>query len=60
MHMRTLTLYRVPPNCVFILGDKDPDDWRPVQRRKEANIIRVDRICGDKPLLLSVLEDASK
>jgi hypothetical protein len=60
MDMQRLTLYRVPPNCMFILDDEDPEDWRPVQLHKDANLIRVDRICGDKPLLLSVLGDASK
>ncbi|KAL3466434.1 ankyrin repeat-containing domain protein [Aspergillus heterothallicus] len=48
-----------PLNCVFILDNEDPEDWRPVRHHKDANLIRVDRICGDKPLLLSVLGDAS-
>jgi hypothetical protein len=53
-------LSSVPSNCEFVLDPVDREEWHPVQDYKNADLIRVDRMYGDEPLLSSILEDADK
>ncbi|KAL4755871.1 S-adenosyl-L-methionine-dependent methyltransferase [Aspergillus foveolatus] len=45
----------VPPNCVFIWEDVPQLDWHGYQN---ADLVRVDKIFGDIPILTSILKGA--
>ncbi|KAL4927736.1 uncharacterized protein BDV17DRAFT_265659 [Aspergillus undulatus] len=48
----------VPPNCSFICDDLAQSDWHQARFCQNADLVRVDKIFGDIPFLMSVLKSA--
>ncbi|KAL4817220.1 S-adenosyl-L-methionine-dependent methyltransferase [Aspergillus spinulosporus] len=48
----------VPPNCSFIRDDVAQPDWYEARFYQNADLVRVDKIFGDIPVLTSILKGA--